>query len=272
MKRILKMIIICLFTVFSFYYTNKIIDLSKNKDPIMQEINNIKPKKEVKPVNGIIEKDTMIVGSSGKKIDIETSYEKMKKLKIFDEKLLEYINIKPNIRKENNYEKLITGASTDKKEISIIFQIDKIDDLNQISYIVKKHNIPVTIFIDSKIIEKTDNIDSNISLGIYSYDNNFDIVSTNYIKHYLSKKYNYSNYCLYKDKHFLNVCVYHKINTIKPQLIDKNVYLYLKENKKPGFIYQIKPNKQNIKELNVAFMYLKQKGYKIIKIDDLLKE
>ena len=79
MKRIFKIIVIILISVFSFYYTEKIIDLSKRNDPIMKKIINNSSSKEIEPVNGIIEDSSLIVGSSGKKVDRETSYEKMKK-------------------------------------------------------------------------------------------------------------------------------------------------------------------------------------------------
>ena len=78
MKRIIKVIVISLFTVFSFYYTNRVIDLSKDEDPIMQEIKNQRNLNEIEPVNGIIEQNTITVGKSGKIVDVETSYEKMK--------------------------------------------------------------------------------------------------------------------------------------------------------------------------------------------------
>ena len=44
MKKILNIIGVCILTAFSFYYTNKMVDLSKSKDPIMIEINNSKDK------------------------------------------------------------------------------------------------------------------------------------------------------------------------------------------------------------------------------------
>ena len=48
--------------------------------------------------------------------------------------------------------------------------------------------------------------------------------------------------------------------------------IMLKESNKDGLIYQIDLTSSNIKELNSAIIYLKQKGYEIISLDDLLKE
>lgn len=277
MKRLLKIIVISLFTIFSFYYTERIIDLSKNKDPIMEKIKERKATKEIEPINGIIDNNTIIVGVSGQKIDAETSYEKMKKIKEYNDSLLEYINIKPTIKKENNYDKLVIGSTTNERKISLVFTTNDISLIKQIVYILNKNNSQATIYIDGKVIE--DNIlelkellNNNISLGIYSYNNIFDTVSTKYMKNLLSKNFNYSNYCLYKDDKFLNVCKYFKINTIKPELIERDIYNYLKSNKKSGSIYEIKANNNNTKQLNSVLIHLNQKGYEIIKIDNLLKE
>ena len=277
MKKVFKVITIILFTLFSFFYTEKIIDFSKNKDPIMIKIKEAKNNYETKPINAILTEKTIEVGKSGKQIDIETSYEKMKRIKEYNEQLLEYINIKPSITKDNNYEKLITGSNTNKKEITIIFQTDNMNYINQIEYILNKNNVKATFFIDGKTIEN--NISdmkslfrNNLSIGLYSYNNIFNNTSVKYVKNLSINSMNYSNYCLYKNDEFLNACKYFKISTIKPKLITTELYNYLKNNKEKGKIYQIETTKENIKELNSTLIYLKQKGYKIISLNDLLKE
>ncbi len=70
----------------------------------------------------------------------------------------------------------------------------------------------------------------------------------------------------------MNVCKHLKINTIKPTIIERDLYNYIKNSNKKGFIYEIKVTKENIKELNSSLIYLKQKGYKIIGLEELLKE
>ncbi|MGM9879413.1 MAG: hypothetical protein ACI31R_05280 [Bacilli bacterium] len=277
MKKVIQIIIISLFTIFSFYYTDKIIEFSKKQDPIMTEIINLKEEKEIEPVNAILSNNTMLVGKSGLKIDIDTSYEQMKKLDEFNENLLEYISIKPSITKEDNYEKLIIGSNTKEKKISFVFKLDSLDKLDQIAYILKSNNLSATFFIDGKVLE--DNIiqvktifSDKLKLGLYSYDNNYNSSSLRYNQGLINNNASYSNYCLYENKEFLSTCKNNRINTIKPELIEKNIYNYLKENKKEGSIYQITLNSSNIKELNSTIIYLKQKGYEIVSLDDLLKE
>ena len=255
MKRLFRIVLISLFSLFSFYYTDKIIDFSKKSDPLMIKIEKAKSVYETSPVNGIITSDTMIVGVSGKKIDNQ-----------YNEELLEYINIKPSITMKDNYDKLIIGSNTLNREISFVFRFDNILDIEQISYILDLNNTKATFFIEEDVFKNDifhikNIINNNIFLGIYG--NNIKYV----------KSFNkYSNYCLYKDKKFFNDCISFKINTIKPVLINSNLYNYIKYNKKNGYIYEIKITKENIKELNSTLIYLKQKGYKIISLEELLKE
>ena len=277
MKRVLRIILISLFTVFSFYYTEGIISLSKKSDPIMQEIEKNKDSKKVKPVNGVIEDNTILIGTSGKEVDIESSYEKMKKVKEYSDNLLEYTNIMPTITKEKNYDKLIIGSINNERKVSLVFKTNDINLIKQIVYILKTNDATATFYIDSKIVENNiielkKILSDNIYLGIYSYNNIFNVVSTKYTKNLLSENFKCSNYCLYKDEKFLNACKYFKINTIKPKKIENNLYNYLKKDKKQGSIYEIETNSNNIKQLNSALIYLKQKGYQIITLNNLLKE
>ena len=270
MRKIFKVISICLITIFSFYYTHLVVNLIKNKDPIMQEIKNYK--KQVEVVNGIISNNTLLVGTSGKKINANKSYQKMKTVKTFNKELLEYINIKPEITKSNNLDKLIIGKNTTLKELSFVFKIKDIDSLKEIVYILNNNDISATFFIDLDLLENNlfeikDIINDN-SVGIYNSNN---II---YEKKLLVKNFNnnYANYCLYSDDTFLDMCKLNRISTIYPKAISNNLYFTLKNKKINGYIYNIETTDYNIKELNSSIIYLKQKGYKIINLNDLLKE
>ena len=278
MKKILRIIIVLSLTFFSFYYTDKIIYLSKMKDPLMKRIIEYKNKNDISYDNGILTKNTMLVGSSSKEINISKSYEKMKRTNTFNENLLEYKKTVPIISKENNIDKLIKGKKTKEKNISIVFEIDNINELDEISYILKKNNVEATIYLDGKIIEDNiltiDNyLSNNISIGYYSYNNKYDTLSFKYYKGMLnSTKIKISDYCLYKNKNFLKTCIKNKTNTISPIIIKKDLYSYIKLKKENGYIYKIVINQFNIKQLNSTILYLKGKGYNIISTDKLLKE
>lgn len=278
MKRLIRIFFILAFTFFSFYYTDKMIYLSKMKDPLMIEILNYKNSHNVSYENGILTKNTMLVGSSSKDINVSKSYEKMKKFNSFNENLLEYESIPPVIDKKSNLDKLIKGKKTNKKDISLIFSTSNLDKLEQIVYILDKNEVKASFFIDGKLLE--DNIlnlnslsNRNYSFGYYGYNNNYDTVSFKYVKNMLkANKINISNYCLYKNDSFLNTCASSKVNTISPIFISNNLYDYMKNEKKSGLIYQVFDNSYNIKELNSTLLYLKDKGYNLVLLEDLLKE
>ena len=238
---------------------------------------NEKDKMSTKPVNGIISDKSMLVGASGRGIDKDKTYEKMKKLGKFTTALIEYIDISPDIKKIDNLNKYIRGKNTKEKEISFIFELETIEKLDEILYILDQNNIKVTFFMDGKLVEDnleviSEKMGTKQSLGYYGYDNNYSELSIRYTMFLFNKRINISSYCLYKDEKFLKACEKMKINTVKPQKIEKDLYNYIKQNKKNGLIYQIEANNLNIKEMNTAFIYLKQKGYKIVSIDELLKE
>lgn len=277
MKKVIQVLIISLFTIFSFYYANKIIDLSKKKDPIMIMIKEEKKKKEVEPVNAIIENDTILTGESGLVIDINKSYESMKKIKEFNPNLLKYDDKKPSILKKDNYDKPIKGVNTKERKIALVFRTNNLEEIEQIVYILNKNKTNGTFFTEGKTMENNflilkELLTKYTKLGLYGYEDKYNETSLRYVKNLINKNFKSTNYCLYKDEYFLKTCIKTKTNTIKPELITNNLYNYLKENKTNGLIYEIETNKNNIKELNTTIIYLKQKGYLIQSLDELLKE
>ena len=67
------------------------MDLVNRKDPLMNKINLLKDKYEILPVNAILEDNTIIPGIKGKSVNLDKSYENMKKSGIFREDYLIYI-------------------------------------------------------------------------------------------------------------------------------------------------------------------------------------
>ena len=65
--------------IFSFIYTNNLLNYFRNKDPLMQEINNKKDIYYQKPIDAIITKHYLIPGSKGRIVNIKKSYNKMYK-------------------------------------------------------------------------------------------------------------------------------------------------------------------------------------------------
>ena len=227
----MQIVIISLFTCFSFYYTEKVVEFSKSRDPIMEKIKSLD--RDISPVNGILSSDTMLVGKSGISVDVDNSYEQMKRVNEYNENLLEFISIKPSILKSNNLDKFIVGTNTDDKKLSLVFSFDDLDFLEEVVYVLDINDVSSTFFIDGKFFEsnylKIKNlVNDKISFGLYGYDKKYNGSSIRYVKNLISNGFSYSDYCLYVNDEFFKAFIGSRINTIKPYVIKNNVFNYFK--------------------------------------------
>ena len=78
-KKVTQATLVILLLLFSFYYTNKSIELIRESDPIMKQIKSTEEKYKVEAQNAKIIGEKVIPGKSGKELDAEESYQKMKK-------------------------------------------------------------------------------------------------------------------------------------------------------------------------------------------------
>lgn len=102
MKNIFKMVSLLVLVLFSFFYTDRVMNFINKKDPLMNKIDLLKDKYEVLPVNAVLDSNTIIPGVKGKSVDLDKSYENMKVSGIFREDYLVYNNILPSEMLSNN--------------------------------------------------------------------------------------------------------------------------------------------------------------------------
>ena len=100
MKSYLKYIIVIFFALFSFYYTDKVIELSNYNDTILTSINDYASLKDTKCREGMINSDGIILGLSGINVDKNKSYSNMKGIG-FKEELVEYKKEECILNKDN---------------------------------------------------------------------------------------------------------------------------------------------------------------------------
>lgn len=267
--KIIKIIgLFCLFTI-SFLYTEKVINISIEQDEIMikiKELNNT----NIKPINAIINNNTIIPGNIGKYIDNDASYKAMKKIGYYEPSLLIYKNIYPEISIYNNYNKYIIKGNTKNKSISLIYILN-INTLDNITTIAKKYNIKINIFIDSTFLNNNipviDKIKDNEiynygNNGIYTKDNL--IIANNIIN---TKSNNKSIYCLFKEENesSINNCANIKMLSI---LTKSSNFYNIKNNLDNGSIFLI----DNTQELPKIIEYIISKGYNIVPLSELIIE
>lgn len=275
MKKILNVLGVTILTLFSFYYTKQVANLSKSKDVIMQDIMLYKSNYEKKSCDAKIYNDTITPGLNGIMVDVNKSYSKMKELGVYNENLYIFIKEMPKVTINNNYNYFIQNGNRNNRNMSLLFIMEDDSYLFDILKILKSNDAKATFFINDNIsinsLKKIteDNhilgnmIISNNKINIKNTNSYIDRVSTN------KNRYCYTNTF---DYDMLNTCKNLNMYTIKSTNISNDPYIFVKENLKSGSIFDMKNNKKNVESLNIILKYIKQKGLNIVTLDDLLNE
>ena len=252
MKKIIKSIGLISLFIFSVYYTENIAEYMKLKTSLMQKIIKIKKEKEIKPVNAIVDSNYIIPGINGLEIDINNSYSLMNKS--YDEKLLFYKQVKPEISLEDNKGKVINRGNSSKKMISLITSNNVI-----IEYCID-YNIRCNYLIDNINLIFENKIEY-INNGI---DNYYQIEKV------LNKKNNNHNLCIINNS-VEKLCRLNNKYLIKPtyELNDSNIVKYLKKVNK-GDIVLI--NNLSLTNLDLFIKEINYHGISISYLSTLISE
>lgn len=280
-KPYLTVIGICLLTVFSFYYTNKLIEFSKSKDPIMIEIMKNKDDYNKLSIDALINNNYITPGSEGLEVDVDKSYTKMKKLGKYNDNLYVYDVVKPTISIKDNYNKFVINGNTTKKEVSLIFKVNDLKNIENINKILFNNNVSATFFIDGNIKDDDINIlkildESNNYFGNLGYNKKYSIKTIKYTNALLDRiDDDNHNYC-YVEKDDINVlkaCSEVKMYTIKPMVVS-NIFpfTYIKQNLENGKIFSLDTNSYTLKQLDLIIKYVRQKGYGFVTLEEILNE
>ena len=256
MKRLFKIIGLISLTCFSFFITEKTSVVVKNMDDIMISIKENMDNFKTKSIDSIIKDDTIIPGISGRKVNINKSYKKMKEYGKYNEDLYVFDYIKPNISLSDNKDKIITNINPKKRMVSLIFLVDS--DPTDILNIVNNYNIKVSLFIKDRI---------DIDLKPH----NVGIVSSNYDTIEWLKIITKDKYCLSSDDN--KPCMENNLYLIKPFYVSSNTPLLdVKNNLDNNKILLFTVNKTLKRELPNIIIYIKSKGYTITNLDESVLE
>lgn len=266
MKKIVEYLIISVLFIFSLIYTENAVNTVKKTDPIMKDIVSKVDDYTVLAVDATINNDTIIPGVKGCTIDINKSYENMKKINQYNESMIKYKDLIPKLTIDNIYDKYIISGNDRKKEVAIVINATSIDS-NILNTLDK-----LNIFVSDELLENIEDI-NNDYIRIYNggVNNNYDDVSISWMNDVINDKYNKSNYCINKNRNNdnLEVCSKYKMHTISPKVTGKNTY-EIKEEITNGSIIYFDDNTVN--NLKNTIKYLYSKGYKIVFLDELLNE
>ncbi len=280
-KNIIQIIGISILACFSFYYTEKLIDISKSKDSLMQTIISNQDKYTVASVSATVKGNKIIPGIRGYKVNVNKSYNNMKRLGIFNEYFLVYDEIHPKLSIDSIYDKYIISGNKNKRNVALLFTSNDNEVIKKAINVLDNKKVVGNFFIDGywgeNNIELLNRITSNNNfLGNLGYNSEYDNPSILYTNSLISRITKQSKlYCLLDNENekILNICKNKKMWTIVPTLnLSDNLYNNIKSNIVNGSIILIKLDSNNVKELEVTINYLKQKGYNILSLDKLLEE
>ena len=202
--KIIKFLGLIILICFTFIYTEKIIDVSIQQDEIMINLKKIENNYKINPINAKTNEDTIIPGKKGKYLDLEKSYKQIKKIGYYEESLLSYKYLYPEISIYNNYNKYIINGNPYQKNISLIYIVNNNQTIDNILNIIKNKKANISFFIDSTFLGNNINIISKLNnYEIYNYGNNGiytkdNIIITNNIIN--NKSNNKPTICLFLEK------------------------------------------------------------------------
>lgn len=265
----------------SFFFTEKTVGVVKEADDLMVQIKKVSETKINKSIDAVITGNTIVPGIYGQIVDLERSYEKMKRVGSYQENLLVYKKIAPQVTLDKNYDKYIVSGNPQKNMVSLLFLIQKNDDVTKIEKILNQKNIKATFFVDGnwfethneKIYEWIGEGHSvgNLSYGM-DYKNSSFIWMDTIIKKVGAQKESFC-YSEQEDEETINVCARNKDYTIRPNIvISTSPYSDVKEKLKAGSIIAFPVNKAVETELPIIIEYIKGKGYHIENLSNHLNE
>ena len=280
-KKVIQVISVTLLMLFSFFYTNKSIELIRENDPIMKQIKETNTKYKVDPVNATIIGNKIIPGKSGKEIDYQKTYAKMKKYGTYNETLTVLKEIEPAVSVDDYYDKYIVQGNTERKNVSLVFKTDTISNLLSILNILNQKNIPATFFVDGLLLENNTSLfetmtQNNHELEILSYDNKYDEIyfdsALNYLS-YITKREGKYCYAEYDQKEVIELCSKLKLHTIIPTVKTTTMpYKEIKDKLYNSAIIYLPLSTITEEQLPAIIDYIKQKGYTFLSLEELLSE
>lgn len=274
MKKLFKIFGIITFLCFSFFYTDRVMNVISDKDPLKQEIINLSNNYKLSSNEAVVSNDTIIPGSNGREVNIEKSYKKMRMGNIFNDKLLVFNVIYPEYKLKDNMDKYIVNGNINKKKVSIVFIINNDNNIDKIINILNNKKVVSNLFIEyNYLFNNTNKIKKYNNHNIYSYSDKYTydtlIIENNIITRTMKNK---PIYCLSKtkDKDNLNVCSYSNMYTIIPSI--NGSYNNIKSNLSNGNIILLDTSINTLNELSIIIDFINSKGFDIVGLDKLLSE
>lgn len=256
---------------FSFFVTEKTALVISEMDDIMVSIKDNESSFNTPSKDAYINDNTIIPGVSGRSVNIEKSYKRMKSLGYYSEEEFVFDYTLPKVSLEDNKDKYIIKGPSDKRMVSLIFILKENDDIQGILQTLKNYNITSTFFIsplsdNSTLIHNI--IKDNHNIGIY-IEKNTDISFLDITIKKVNKQGH--GFCINKNKidEVVYMCNEKDNYLISPVYIkDSKILNSVKRNVESGSLLAFNINRELKRELSNIIIYLKGKGYEITNLEN----
>lgn len=261
--------------VFSFFYTEKAVNIANNKDPIMQSIMSYENKKNSECIEGVINEDEAILGINGYELNVNKSYNNMRGIG-FDEELMVFDETKCEVTKDKVVDKYIIKGNEYKNSVSLLLLVNDGSYLEDIIEICKKKNIKLSLVVNGSTLETNKDFFENMYKNgfdiLYNGTDEVDLEKYKFIMKKIDKRA--IKYCVFSKKNdLLKLCKDNKINSVKSNIIiEKDLFMNIKNYIEKGNFIIIKENEETVKELGASINFIKAKGLEIKSLTDHLKE
>lgn len=266
---------------FSFYYTDRAVDLIKKNDPIRQSIESVAKQYELDPISAMIDGNEIMPGLNGKKVNIDKSYQQMKRLNEFHESMLVFDEVIPETNLQGQYDKFIIKGNQARTEVALLFTAANMTNLENVYKILLEKNAVATFFLDGTLIENNMDFVNDLVM-----DGN-QIENLGYDGSYTKERFQWTNnmiesitkvdpkYC-YVDYHnyeVLNFCSKQKMYTVLPTAIAVNYpFATAKASLANGSVIAFSLTDRTVKELPAILSFIEQKGYTTVSLSQALSE
>jgi len=281
LKNATKYLGVVVLVLFSFYYTDRAVDIVRRNDPVMQNILSVQEKYRLESVNAIVDGDTIVPGVNGVAVDVDKSYQRMKKMNGYYESMLMFSEVIPDESILEQYDKFIIRGNPSKSNVSILMKVNNTTNLEKAYQIFLEKEVLATFFMDGAVIENTMDFVQEMA------GDGFEIENFGYDDEYTKEMFEWTNnmiysltniepqfcYSEYHNYDTLNLCSKSKMFTVKPTIVVSSSPFYtVKKNLEEGSIIALNLNDETLQELPAIISYIKQKGYNIVTLSELVSE
>ena len=258
---------------FSFFLTDKTVSVVQEVDEIMVQIKEHQIEYKQDGKDATITGKNIIPGLPNKSVNVEKSYQEMKKLGVYDSNYFVYDVVKPKENLDNHLDKYVVSGNAEKRMVSLIFILND-SSISSILDIIGDR--PVSFILPNYNFQ---NQSSNVELAI-ERGNDF-LIGEEQEQQFLSLKQkletlnNPANICYNPNQNdsFLSLCGKNGYYSVaSSNIIGKTPLTMAKEYLKPGAILTFEVNKQLLTELPNIISYIESRGYTIASLSTHLKE